>query len=135
MKMFLTRIGAGTRTVVTGDPTQNDLPYGKRSGLGHALRVLRGVDGIAFCSFTSADVMRHQLVQRIVLAYDREDQRRRAARPVGAQRAEDRVRDEVVAEDEVETEVDVDGEADEAGKPGQAARAAGRRLARATNGH
>jgi phosphate starvation-inducible PhoH-like protein len=79
MKMFLTRIGMGTRAVVTGDPTQNDLPAGKRSGLGHAMRVLRGVEGIAFCPFTATDVMRHQLVQRIVLAYDRDDVRRRGA--------------------------------------------------------
>ena len=81
MKMFLTRIGMGTRAVVTGDPSQNDLPAGKRSGLGHALRVLRGVDGIAMCPFTAADVMRHVLVQRIVLAYDRDDQRRRGGQP------------------------------------------------------
>ncbi len=81
MKMFLTRIGMGTRAVVTGDPTQNDLPGGKRSGLGHALKVLRGVDGVGFCPFTAADVMRHQLVQRIILAYDRDDQRRRSQPP------------------------------------------------------
>jgi phosphate starvation-inducible PhoH-like protein len=82
MKMFLTRIGQGTRAVVTGDPTQNDLPGGRRSGLSHALKVLRGVEGIGICPFTAADVMRHQLVQRIIIAYDRDDQRRRAA-PTG----------------------------------------------------
>lgn len=90
MKMFLTRIGAGTRAVVTGDPTQNDLPMGKRSGLGHALRVLRGVEGIAFCSFSHLDVMRHQLVQRIILAYDREDTRRRGRPGPGGRPAGDK---------------------------------------------
>ncbi len=77
MKMFLTRIGLGTRAVVTGDPSQNDLPGGRRSGLSHAVKVLRDVEGVGFCSFTAADVMRHALVQRIILAYDRDDHRRR----------------------------------------------------------
>jgi phosphate starvation-inducible PhoH-like protein len=86
MKMFLTRIGQGSRAVVTGDPSQNDLPNGKRSGLSHALKVLRGVEGVAFCPFSAADVMRHQLVQRIVLAYDREDQRRRTQGPLPSRR-------------------------------------------------
>ena len=86
MKMFLTRIGQGSRAVVTGDPSQNDLPNGKRSGLGHALKVLRGVEGVAFCPFSAADVMRHQLVQRIILAYDREDQRRRTQGPPPSRR-------------------------------------------------
>jgi phosphate starvation-inducible PhoH-like protein len=86
MKMFLTRIGQGSRAVVTGDPSQNDLPGGKRSGLGHALKVLRGVEGVAFCPFSAADVMRHQLVQRIILAYDREDQRRRTQGPPPSRR-------------------------------------------------
>lgn len=76
MKMFLTRIGRGTRAVVTGDPSQVDLPYGHKSGLRHALRVLQGVDGIAVCEFSQKDVMRHSLVQAIVEAYDRDDRRR-----------------------------------------------------------
>jgi len=88
MKMFLTRIGQGSRAVVTGDPSQNDLPSGKRSGLGHALKVLRGVEGVAFCPFSAADVMRHQLVQRIILAYDRDDQRRRTQGPAPSRRHE-----------------------------------------------
>lgn len=71
MKMFLTRIGFGSKAVVTGDPTQNDLPKGQTSGLGHALAVLSGVKGIASTVFTSADVVRHPLVARIVDAYDR----------------------------------------------------------------
>ena len=76
MKMFLTRLGRGTRAVVTGDPSQKDLPGGQRSGLSHALRVLQGVDGIAVCEFTDKDVMRHPLVQAIIQAYDRDTKRR-----------------------------------------------------------
>ena len=70
MKMFLTRIGFGSRAVVTGDVTQTDLPAGRLSGLRHVLDVLRGVDGVAFAHFDSADVVRHPLVQRIVQAYE-----------------------------------------------------------------
>jgi phosphate starvation-inducible protein PhoH and related proteins len=71
MKMFLTRIGFGTRAVVTGDVSQIDLPRGSKSGLIEAQRVLKGVKGIAFTRFTAADVVRHPLVARIVEAYDR----------------------------------------------------------------
>jgi phosphate starvation-inducible PhoH-like protein len=71
MKMFLTRIGFGTRAVITGDVTQIDLARGQKSGLVEAERVLRGVRGIAFTRFTSADVVRHPLVQKIIDAYDR----------------------------------------------------------------
>ena len=77
MKMFLTRIGFGSRAVVTGDTSQVDLPRGASSGLVDAARVLDGVNGIAFSRFSSADVVRHPLVARIVEAYD-------AARPGGA---------------------------------------------------
>jgi phosphate starvation-inducible PhoH-like protein len=70
MKMFLTRIGFGAKAVVTGDTSQIDLPRGIRSGLVEAERVLAQVRGIAFTSFTSADVVRHPLVARIVEAYD-----------------------------------------------------------------
>jgi phosphate starvation-inducible PhoH-like protein len=71
MKMFLTRIGFGSRAVVTGDMTQMDLPRGQPSGLIEARRVLREVRGIAFTEFDSTDVVRHPLVARIVDAYDR----------------------------------------------------------------
>jgi phosphate starvation-inducible PhoH-like protein len=71
MKMFLTRIGFGSRAVVTGDLTQTDLPSGKLSGLRHALDVLPGVAGVAFAEFDAGDVVRHPLVQRIVRAYER----------------------------------------------------------------
>ncbi len=70
MKMFLTRIGFGSRAVVTGDLTQTDLPPGRMSGLHHAQQVLRGVAGVAFTIFDAADVVRHPLVQRIVQAYE-----------------------------------------------------------------
>jgi phosphate starvation-inducible PhoH-like protein len=70
MKMFLTRIGFGSRCVVTGDVSQIDLPSGQPSGLIDAARVLAGVKGIAFTHFTAADVVRHPLVARIVEAYD-----------------------------------------------------------------
>ena len=70
MKMFLTRIGFGSKAVVTGDITQVDLPSAKQSGLRTVIDVLRGVRGIAFTMFTSRDVVRHPLVQRIVQAYE-----------------------------------------------------------------
>ena len=71
MKMFLTRIGFGSKAVVTGDITQTDLPTSRMSGLRHARKVLEGVPGVAFTLFTSRDVVRHPLVQRIVQAYER----------------------------------------------------------------
>jgi phosphate starvation-inducible PhoH-like protein len=70
MKMFLTRIGFGSKAVVTGDITQVDLPSAKQSGLRTVIDILRGVHGIAFTMFTSKDVVRHPLVQRIVQAYE-----------------------------------------------------------------
>ena len=70
MKMFLTRIGFGSRAVVTGDVTQTDLPAGRQSGLNHVIHILRGVDGVAFTFFDAQDVVRHPLVQRIVKAYE-----------------------------------------------------------------
>ena len=71
MKMFLTRIGFGSRAVVTGDITQTDLPQNNTSGLKHSLKILKNLDDIGFTYFTSADVVRHPLVQSIVEAYDR----------------------------------------------------------------
>ena len=70
MKMFLTRIGFGSKAVVTGDITQTDLPAGRQSGLSHVIDVLRVVDGVAFTFFDARDVVRHPLVQRIVQAYE-----------------------------------------------------------------
>lgn len=76
MKMFLTRLGAESRAVITGDVTQIDLPRGEVSGLIHAQRILRGVPGISFCYLTRADIVRHPLVQRIVDAYEAESRAR-----------------------------------------------------------
>ena len=73
MKMFLTRLGFGSRVVITGDVTQIDLPPDKVSGLKEAVRVLEGVEDIAICRLTGADVVRHVLVQRIIAAYEKYD--------------------------------------------------------------
>ena len=71
MKMFLTRMGFGSKVVITGDITQTDLPDGKTSGLRVAMNVLKEVDGVGICMLTAADVVRHELVQRIILAYEK----------------------------------------------------------------
>ncbi len=77
MKMFLTRLGEGSKMVVTGDLTQTDLPAGKTSGLRQAVRILDGVEDVAVCRLTEKDVVRHPLVTRIVRAYEREENKRR----------------------------------------------------------
>ena len=82
MKMFLTRIGFGSKAVVTGDITQVDLPRNQVSGLRHVMRILDGLPGISFTHFSPRDVIRHALVQRIVEAYDAQDDARSdAAKP------------------------------------------------------
>ena len=81
MKMFLTRLGFGSKVVITGDVTQIDLPGDKTSGLKDALRVLEGVNDIAICRLTSADVVRHALVQEIINAYERAEQKKEAEKP------------------------------------------------------
>ncbi len=73
MKMFLTRLGDGSKMVVTGDLTQTDLPEGKTSGLKQAVTILKGIDEISVCQFSEKDVVRHPLVGKIVKAYERED--------------------------------------------------------------
>ena len=70
MKMFLTRLGENSRMIITGDPSQVDLPHGQTSGLAEATRLLDGVEGIAQVRFTAEDVIRHELVARIVAAYE-----------------------------------------------------------------
>lgn len=82
MKMFLTRIGFGSKVVVTGDATQKDLSPGTQSGLDVALKVLRKVEEIAVCRLTSADVVRHPLVQKIVKAYEDYENRSAAKRKI-----------------------------------------------------
>lgn len=76
MKMFLTRIGFGSKAIITGDITQIDLPDGKRSGLKEAIKILGGIEGIAFCYFSHKDVVRHPLVQKIIQAYEKHDRLR-----------------------------------------------------------
>ena len=71
MKMFLTRLGYNSKAVVTGDLSQTDLPFGKKSGLSIAARILRGIDGIGIFEFSERDVVRHNLVRKIITAYDK----------------------------------------------------------------
>jgi phosphate starvation-inducible PhoH-like protein len=78
MRMFLTRLGYHSKAVVTGDVTQVDLPEGRASGLAEARDLLGGVDGIAFCHFSEFDVVRHPLVQKIVVRYEERDRERKA---------------------------------------------------------
>ncbi len=85
MKMFLTRLGEGSKMIITGDPSQVDLPSGQKSGLAEATRLLAGVEGISEVAFGEADVVRHPLVQRIVKAYDAAE--RQARGPDGDSRA------------------------------------------------
>jgi phosphate starvation-inducible PhoH-like protein len=80
MKMFLTRLGENSRMMVTGDPSQVDLPPGQTSGLADAVRLLDGVEGIGHATFTHEDVVRHELVARIVEAYDKSAARKREAK-------------------------------------------------------
>jgi len=95
MKMFLTRMGANSKAVITGDITQIDLPNPRRSGLLDAINVLDGVEGIQFCHFEDSDVVRHALVQRIVRAYESVKPQQQElplgeAIEVGSQRREER---------------------------------------------
>ncbi len=96
IKMFLTRMGEGTRMVITGDPTQVDLPAGQKSGLVEALSVLEGVPGIGVTRFSEGDVVRHPLVARIVAAYKRADEQATGGRSprAGRRGGEDPLRQE-----------------------------------------
>ena len=89
MKMFLTRLGFGSKIVITGDVTQIDLPDDKTSGLKDAIRVLEGVNDIAICRLTSADVVRHALVQEIINAYERASKKTEDKKPVNNDRKRD----------------------------------------------
>ena len=86
MKMFLTRIGFGSKVVITGDSTQKDLPSGQISGLDVAINVVKDIDDIAICRLTSKDVVRHPLVQRIVKAYEEYEQKTTQKKPKNAER-------------------------------------------------
>lgn len=86
MKMFLTRLGIGSKIVVTGDLTQTDLPNGKASGLAESVKILKNVEGISIHSFTDKDVVRHKLVQKIILAYDEYEKNRKASKKQNSKR-------------------------------------------------
>lgn len=90
MKMFLTRLGFNSKMVVTGDITQIDLPSGKQSGLREVMRVLKDVEGVSICTFTQKDVVRHQLVQRIIEAYERYEKNKEGKRGRNAEKAQSR---------------------------------------------
>ena len=77
MKMFLTRLGFNSKMVITGDITQIDLPDGKRSGLKDVLKILKGISGISQIRFSEKDVVRHQLVQEIIKAYEKSEEGKR----------------------------------------------------------
>ena len=78
MKMFLTRLGFNSKAIITGDLTQTDLPSGQKSGLAAAVKILDGVEDIAIHAFSDKDVVRHKLVQRIILAYEKYEKSQRA---------------------------------------------------------
>ena len=80
MKMFLTRMGFGSKVVITGDITQIDLPGDKPSGLKEAMKVLKGVEGVGICHLTQDDVVRHVMVQRIIEAYAKYEENRGGGR-------------------------------------------------------
>ncbi|MCQ2431707.1 MAG: PhoH family protein [Clostridia bacterium] len=95
MKMFLTRLGFNSKAIVTGDITQTDLPFGKKSGLAEASKVLAGIEGIAIHNFTERDVVRHKLVQKIILAYEKYDREKaRKAEPQNRYHFEHRPNDQ-----------------------------------------
>ncbi len=75
MKMFLTRLGYGSKAVITGDITQMDLPEGRKSGLQESIKILQSIEGIGFITLTNKDVIRHPLVQKIILAYEKYENR------------------------------------------------------------
>lgn len=103
MKMFLTRIGFGSKVIITGDQSQKDLPAGAASGLDTAIRVLKKIDDIGFCFLTSSDVVRHPLVQKIVEAYDQYES---AASGVNEKRRASFSRQEKSGQDTANTERD-----------------------------
>ena len=90
MKMFLTRIGFGSKVIITGDASQKDLPANTQSGLDVALKVLHKIDDIGFCQLTSKDVVRHPLVQKIVQAYDVYEKKNNSKTPKNRRQRNDR---------------------------------------------
>src|SRR5690606_8450518 len=104
MKTFLTRLGYGSKAVVTGDVTQTDLPRGTRSGLSQAETILKNIRGVSFCRLTDVDVVRHPLVQRIVVAYDKYEQQQLLEKEAFAQK-DAHTASETKTETETETEL------------------------------
>lgn len=94
MKMFLTRIGFGSKAIITGDITQIDLPGDRRSGLKEAMKILKNIEGIEFCTFTEKDVVRHPLVQQIIKAYAKYDEEQEKRKGNRNGRADNRKRTE-----------------------------------------
>ena len=92
MKMFLTRLGFGSKAVVTGDLTQTDLPHSQKSGLADAVAILKGIDDIDIRYLTDRDVVRHRLVQKIILAYDKHDREKNEKRAQKSYHAKKEVR-------------------------------------------
>lgn len=90
MKMFLTRIGFGSKVIITGDASQKDLPRDAVSGLDVAMKVLKKIEDIGFCQLTSKDVVRHPLVQQIVQAYDEYEKKQKPAKPRTARRSQEK---------------------------------------------
>lgn len=86
MKMFLTRLGNGSKIVVTGDLTQTDLPFGQKSGLASAVKILKGIEDIGIHEFSDRDVVRHRLVQKIIVAYDKYDRERSVKKAEGVEK-------------------------------------------------
>ena len=84
--MFLTRIGFNTKAVITGDITQTDLPFGKKSGLKEAMSVLKDIEDISITMLTTKDVVRHPLVQKIITAYEKYEKRQTARQQMQAER-------------------------------------------------
>ena len=74
--MFLTRLGEGSRAIITGDITQTDLPFGKKSGLKEAVSILKNIEGISITMLSHKDVVRHPLVQKIIVAYEKHEQQK-----------------------------------------------------------
>jgi len=100
MKMFLTRMGEGSKTVVTGDVTQIDLPDGQRSGLIHAAEILKDVEGVRICRLTDKDVVRHPMVMRIIRAYETDAEKSRRAAHTARPGQEERARQKRGTKDE-----------------------------------
>ena len=107
MKMFLTRIGFGSKVIITGDASQKDLPKDAVSGLDVAMKVLKKIEDIGFCQLTSKDVVRHPLVQQMIQAYDEYEKKAKAGKTFGTRRSQEKVMT-IQIEYETERSLDID---------------------------